>query len=159
MGAAVAADRRTSGAMLEDERIEIKADIELHKLGDQAHIDVICYNRNVLLVGQALSEDIRTQAENIVKKVENVRSITNEVAVSSLSSLVARSNDVYLTSKVKARMLDAQKFQVNYVKVVTENGVVYLLGLVTHKEAEQATEIARTTAGVQRVVKVFEYID
>jgi osmotically-inducible protein OsmY len=156
----MAEDRRTSGIFIEDQGIELKAANRIdEKLKDQAHINVTSYNRNVLITGEAPTEAMRREVEQIVRGVPNVRNVTNEVAVAGVSSFASRSNDTYLTSKVKARFIEANKFQANYVKVVTENGVVYLLGLVTRKEAEDATEIARTTGGVRKVVKVFEYID
>jgi osmotically-inducible protein OsmY len=155
-----AADRRTTGIQVEDESIELKASNRISsKLGDQVHINVTSYNRNVLLTGEAPTEALRAEAEKLTASVENVRAVTNEVAISGISTFGSRSNDTYITSKVKARFVDQGKFSPLDVKVVTENGVVYLMGLVTHAEAEQATEIARTTGGVRKVVKVFEYID
>lgn len=158
--ALVMEDRRTTGTYVEDEGIELKTSNRISdRLRDQVHINVTSYNRNVLLTGEAPTEALRTEVEKIARGVENVRAITNEIAVAGPSSFTSRSNDTLITSKVKARFVDAGKFQANYVKVVTENSVVYLLGLVKHKEAEDATEIARTTGGVQKVVKVFEYLD
>lgn len=159
-GVLMAEDRRTSGTFIEDQEIELKAGSRIgDKFGDQVHISVTSFNRNVLLTGEAPSEQLRRGVESVVRGVPNVNHITNEIAVAGPSSLASRSNDAYLTSKVKARFIDAGKFQVNHVKVVTENGVVYLLGLVTHKEAADSVEIARTTGGVQKVVEVFQYID
>jgi osmotically-inducible protein OsmY len=155
----VAEDRRTVGAITEDQEIEFKARARIsEQVKEAAHVSVTSYNRTVLLTGQAPSEEVKKQVEAIVADMSNVRAIENDIQIAAPSSLTSRANDSYLTSKVKARMLDAQKFQVNYVKVVTENNVVYLLGLVTRKEAEEAAEIARTTEGVQKVVKVFEYV-
>lgn len=159
-GALMADDRRTSGTFIEDEGIELKAANRISDtLRGEVHVSVISFNRNVLLTGEAHTDALRQEAEQIVRGVPNVRNVTNEIAVSALTSFSSRSNDTYITSKVKVRMLDANKFSPNHVKVVTENGVVYLMGLVTRKEAEDAAEIARSTSGVQRVVKVFEYID
>lgn len=158
-GGLMAADRRTSGAYIDDEAIELKATKQLNdKLGTRIHVDITSYNRNVLLTGQAYDEPAKQAAEGIVKGIENVRSVTNELTVGPESSMSARSNDAYLTSKVKARMVSENKFPANYVKVVTENSVVYLMGMVTRKEAEDAVEIARNTEGVEKVVKVFEYV-
>lgn len=155
----VAEDRRTFGAITEDQEIEFKARSRIAEaLKEAAHISVTSYNRTVLLTGQAPAEDAKRQVEAIVAGMSNVRAIENDIVIAAPSSLTSRTNDSYLTSKVKARMLDAQQFQVNHVKVVTENNVVYLLGLVTRKEGEAAAEIARTTDGVQKVVKVFEYV-
>lgn len=159
-GGLAAADRRTSGAYVEDEGIEWKTNNRIKdQLGDKIHINVTSYNRNVLLTGEAIDESARTKAETMAKSVENVRNVTNELQVSGASALTARSNDAYLTTKVKGAFITENRFPPNYVKVVTENSVVYLLGIVTHKEADNAVEIARATDGVQKVVKVFEYIE
>lgn len=161
-GATVASaeDRRTTGIQVEDQSIELKTSNRIsQKLGDVAHINVTSFNRNVLLTGEAPTEDLRNQAETITRGVENVRAVTNEIAVAGKSSLASRSNDTYVTSKVKARFVNNGKFSPLHVKVVTENGVVYLMGLVQRAEAEPATQIARTTGGVRKVVKVFEYLD
>lgn len=154
----VAEDRRTVGAITEDQEIELKARGRIsEQVKEAVHISVTSYNRTVLLTGQAPSEEIKKRVETMVADMSNVRAIENDIQIAAPSSLTSRANDSYLTSKVKARMLDSQ-FQVNHVKVVTENNVVYLLGLVTRKEGEAAAEIARTTDGVQKVVKVFEYV-
>ena len=113
----------------------------------------------MLLTGEAIDESAKTKAETLARSVENVRNVTNELQVSGASALTARANDSYLTTKVKSAFLQENRFPANYVKVVTENSVVYLLGVVTHKEADDAVEIARSTDGVQKVVKVFEYIE
>ncbi len=159
-GVVMANDRRTSGIYIEDQSIELKAQSRLsEKLKDQVHINTTSFNLSVLLTGEAPTEALRTEAENIVKAIPNVRQVFNEIAIASPSSFSSRNNDSYITTKVKARMIDANKFNVIHVKVVTEASVVYLLGLVTHKEAEDATEIARTTSGVTKVVRLFEYLD
>lgn len=158
-GGLMVADRRTSGAYVEDQGIELKAEKRImDQLGDKIHANVTSFNRNVLITGEAIDEATRKTAEDIVRGIENVRSITNELIIGGASSMASRSNDAYLTSKVKTRMITENKFPANYVKVVTENGVVYLMGMVTRKEAEDAVEIARGTEGVQKVVKVFEYV-
>ena len=155
----VADDRRTVGAITEDQEIEFKARARISEtLKERAHISVTSYNRTVLLTGEAPTEEMRAQIEAIVADMSNVKAIENDIQIAAPSALSSRANDSYITSKVKARMLDAQRFQANHVKVVTENNVVYLLGLVTRKEGEDAAEIARTTEGVQKVVKVFEYV-
>jgi len=159
-GGLMAADRRTSGAYIEDQAIEFKTERHIgEQLGDKIHINVTSYNRNVLLSGEATDEATKTKAEAIAKMTENVRSVTNELAIGMISSMTSRGNDSYLTSKVKGRMISENRFPPIYVKVVTENSVIYLMGMVTHKEAEDAVDIARSTDGVERVVKVFEYID
>jgi len=159
-GVAMANDRRTSGTYIEDQNIELKAQSRLsEKLGDQVHLNATSYNFSLLLTGEAPNAMLRSEAQTIAQSVPNVRQVFNEVAIGPLSSFTDRSNDSYLTTKVKARMVDANKFNIVHVKVVTEAGVVYLLGIVTRKEAEDATEIARTTTGVTKVVRLFEYLD
>jgi osmotically-inducible protein OsmY len=158
-GVMVAEDRRTVGTMTEDQGIELKASSRIgQKFGD-AHINVTSYNRTLLLTGEASSAGAKSEIEKIARAVENVRGVYNEIQVAGNSSMTARANDAYLTSKVKARFVDAQKFSPVHVKVVTEANTVYLLGLVKRQEATDATEIARTTGGVQRVVRVLEYLD
>ncbi len=156
---AVAEDRRTVGTVTEDQGIELKASDRIGARLKNAHVNVTSYNRRVLLTGEVPDEGAKSEAEKIARAVENVRAVINELAIAGNSSLTARSNDTFLTSKVKARFVDAQRFSPFHVKVVTEAGVVYLLGLVKHKEADDAAQIASTTDGVQRVVRVFEYLD
>jgi osmotically-inducible protein OsmY len=159
-GAAVLSveDRRTTGTQVEDEGIELRASNRIgERFGNKVHINVTSYNRNVLLTGEVPNAQARAEIEQIVRGLPNVRGVTNDLQVAGLSSLTARSNDGFITSKVKARFLDAGKFSPVHVKVVTEASVVYLLGIVTEKEAADAVEVARTTGGVRKVVKVFEY--
>lgn len=159
-GAMMAADRRTSGAYVEDEGIEWKASAAVkEKLGDLVHVNITSYNRNVLVTGEVPNESVKTQLPGIIAGVPNVRGITNDAQVAGHSSLTARSNDALITSKIKARMIDSAEVQANLIKVVTEGGTVYLMGLVTRSEADAATSVARTTSGVRKVVRVFEYID
>jgi osmotically-inducible protein OsmY len=157
--ALVGADRRTVGTVTEDQGIEIKTTSRISEQFSDAHINVTSYNRMVLLTGETATTSARAEMEKIARAVENVRGIYNEIAVVGNSALGARTNDAYLTGKVKARFVDGQKFNAVHVKVVTESNVVYLLGLVNRKEADDATEIARTTSGVQRVVRLFEFLD
>ncbi len=154
-------DRRSLGAQTEDKEIELRGESRISgRFGDKVHIDVTGYNRNVLLTGEAPDAATRAQVEGIIREIPNVRGVVNAIQIAGVSSYTARANDSYLTSKVKARFIDnGGNFSVNQVKVVTESSVVYLLGLVTHKEADAAVEIARTTGGVQKVVRVFEYIE
>ncbi len=160
VGGSMAADRRTSGTYIEDQAIELKASKAISdSLNDKVHANVTSYNRQVLITGEAWDEANKKKAESLVKPIENVLSIQNHLAIGPNSSLSTRTNDTYITSKVKANFLKENKFAANLVKVVTENGTVYLLGLVTHKEADDAVEIARGIGGVKTVVKVFEYID
>ncbi len=159
-GAAVSQDRRTSGMFVEDEGIEFKSGRRIsEKMGGDVNVNVTSFNRNVLLTGEAPTDGLRKEIGKRVTGVENVRKVTNEIAIGDVSSFASRSNDALLTSKVKARFLDGGEFQVNHVKVVTEDAVVYLLGLVKVREADSAVDIARSTSGVRKVVKVFEYLD
>ncbi|AKU13696.1 hypothetical protein AzCIB_3803 [Azoarcus sp. CIB] len=158
-GAAMVADRRTSGAYVEDEGIEWRTSSALRdRLGDAVHINVTSFNRNVLLTGEAPSEAHRAEAERVAGGIANVKGIVNEVQVAGTSSLTSRGNDSLITSKVKARFVDSAQFSANHIKVVTEAGTVFLLGIVTRREADAATEVARRTDGVRKVVRVFEYI-
>lgn len=158
-GALMYSDRRTSGAQLEDQAIELKAGPRLKEaLGDRAHLNVTSYNRLVLITGEVASEADREAAQKAIAGIENVRSTVNEAAVMGLSSLTSRSSDALLTSKVKAAFIDNGNLQANAVKVVTERATVHLMGRVTEKEAAKAAEVASTVSGVQKVVRVFEMI-
>lgn len=151
-------DRRTAGTQIEDEGIELRIGNRIgERFGDKAHVNVSAYNRWVLLTGEVPDEASRGQLDKIAQAVGNVRGTSNEVQVAGISSLGSRANDSYITSKVKARFVDARRFSPVHVKVITEAGVVYLLGVVTQKEADDAVDIARTTDGVRKVVKIFEY--
>ena len=152
-------DRRTSGAQLEDQSIELKAGGQVRNvLGDRGHVNVTSYNRMVLITGEVPADGDRTAVEQAVAKIENVRSTVNELGVIGNSSLTSRSNDTILTSKVKASMIDAQDLQANAFKVLTERGVVYLMGRVTEREAARGAEVARGVSGVGKVVRVFEIL-
>jgi len=158
-GVLMATDRRSSGTYVEDEGIEVKAAVRIaDQFKDQVHVNITSYNRKVLLTGEAPNEEVKAQIERVVSVVPNVAGITNDIQVAGVSSLSSRSNDAYITSKVKARFIDGQRFAANHVKVVTEASVVYLLGLVTEREAKAAIEVTRTTAGVRKVVNVLEII-
>lgn len=151
-------DRRSTGFQVEDESIEWKAASRIREQFKDTHVVAISYNLSVLLVGQVPSEEMKKQVEATVRGVPNVKNVVNELAVAGNTSLAARANDGLITTNVKARLVGNGKVSPNHVKVVTENSVVYLLGIVTEAEGTAATEIARTTSGVARVVKVFEYI-
>ena len=158
-GSMVAVDRRTTGAQVEDQAIEVKAGNAVTALlGDLAHVNITSYNRLVLLTGEVPTEADKAAVEKAVSQIENVRSIVNDLAVGPKSSLSARSNDSILTGKVKAGFLDASDLSVNSIKVVTERGVVFLMGRVTEAEAKRAVEITRGVGGVQKVVRVFEIV-
>jgi osmotically-inducible protein OsmY len=151
-------DRRTTGTQVEDEGIELRASNRVsERFSDKAHVNITSFNRNVLITGEASNEQTRADIEKMVAAVPGVRGVTNDMQIGGVTALTSRANDAGITGKVKARFLDAGRFSPVHVKVVTENGVVYLLGMVTEAEANSAVEVARTTGGVRKVVKVFEY--
>lgn len=151
-------DRRSTGTQLDDESIEVRASNRISdRFGDRVHVNVTSYNRYALLTGEVPDAGAREEVEKIVFAVPNVRGVTNDLQVAGTSSFASRTNDTYLTSKVRGRLLDTKRVSPAHVKVVTEAGVVYLMGLVTGPEADEAVEIARTTGGVRKVVKAFEY--
>lgn len=151
-------DRRTSGTMIDDDGIERSVNRGVReRFGEATHVNVTSFSRSVLLTGEVPDEATRTQVEKIAQSIANVRAVTNELQIGGVSSVAARANDSLITTKIKARLVDSGKLNPVHVKVVTEAGVVYLLGLVTEAEANEAVEIARTTGGVRKVVKVFEY--
>ncbi len=159
-GALMSEDRRSTGIFIEDEAIELKASRRItQQLGGNVHINVTSFNRNVLLTGETPNDAMKNEAEKLALSIDNVRKVFNEITIAENSALSSRTNDSIITSKVKGRFISERKFRANYVKVVTENSVVYLLGLVTREEGEDASQIASTTAGVTRVVKVFEYLN
>jgi osmotically-inducible protein OsmY len=154
----VSEDRRSSGAQLDDQSIEWRASSRIgERFGSKVHVNITSYNRNVLLTGEVPDERMRGDVDNLVRSVPSVSGTTNELVVAEATSLGSRTTDSYITSKIKTRFLDAAQFNAMQVKVVTEGGVVYLMGIVTDKEANDAVEIARTTGGVRKVVKMFEY--
>jgi osmotically-inducible protein OsmY len=158
-GVVIAADRRQAEVMYADQRIEFSAGSRISDaLKGQGHINVTSYNYTVLLTGEVPTAQAKADAEKAASEVPNVKSVVNELQIAGASSTASRSNDAYITSKVKSNFLGNEKFKPTDIKVVTEASVVYLLGLVTHEEADAATEIARGTGGVQKVVRVFEYV-
>ena len=158
--ALVATDRRSTGAQVDDEAIELKISNNVGTgFGDRVHVNVTSFNGIVLLTGEVPTPDLVASIEQIARTTPKVRRVVDELAVIPVTDLNARTNDTYITSKVKARFVEANKFAPNHVKVVTERQIVYLMGLVTHAEADTAAQIAATTSGVTRVVKLFEYID
>lgn len=159
VGSMMALDRRTVGTQVEDEGIELRAGNRIRgTYGDKVHVNVTSYNRQVLLTGEVPSAEIRDAVEKSVAGVENVRSVVNELAVMSPTSLGQRSNDTYITGKVRASLVDARDLSANSFKVVTERNTVYLMGRVSQREAGRATAIARNISGVSKVVRVFEYL-
>ncbi len=159
VGGVMAVDRRTAGTQVEDEGIELRASNRIREtLGDRAHVNVTSYNRQVLLTGEVLSAQDRQSVEQMVSAVENVRSVVNDLAVMPITSLSQRSNDTFITGKVRASLVDAQDISANSFKVVTERNIVYLMGRVSQREANRATDIARGVTGVSKVVRVFEVV-
>lgn len=160
--AVVANDRRTTGTMVDDQTIEWKARAALgnnEKLWNESHINVTSYNNVVLLTGETPNEAMRTEAGRLVRQIDKVRGVHNELQVAAPSAMLSRSSDTYITSKVKSSLLADGDVPGSRIKVVTEAGTVYLMGLVTREEADSATEVTRQVGGVQRVVKLFEYMD
>lgn len=163
--AVVATSRRSPGAVVDDETIEMKARlaiVEHRELNSQIHIELSSYNGVVLMTGEAPTAELRSQTENIVKEIPMVRQIHNEMIIGEPSPFKTRANDSLITAMVKVdllRITDIEGFNGARVKVVTDNGTVYLMGLVTRKEADAVTEVARQVGGVEKVVKLFEYID
>ena len=154
----IAEDRRTSGTQVEDETIQVRAQSRVgDRFGDKVHVNVISFNRMALITGEAPDESMRSEIGRIVLGVPNVKSISNEVQLAAPTPRASRINDEIITTKIKGRLIDNERLSVAHIKVVTEAGVVFLLGLVTEQEAAQAVEIARTTGGVLKVVKLFEY--
>jgi osmotically-inducible protein OsmY len=152
-------DRRTTGTQVEDETIEIKvASAVRQDLGDRVHLNVTSFNRQVLLSGEVRTAADKERAEKLASSQENVNAVVNDLAVIPVSSLTQRSKDIVITGRVKAAFVDAKDLQVNAFKVVTERGIVYLMGRVTAREAKRATDIARGMSGVTKVVRVFEEI-
>jgi osmotically-inducible protein OsmY len=158
-GAMLATDRRSTGTQIDDQTIEVRAASAIFAaVGERAHVNATSYNRVVLLTGEVPVEADRAKVEAAVAKVENVRAVVNELAVMPKSSFSQQSNDALITGKVKAAFVDAKDLQVGSMKVVTERGVVYLMGRVTEREATRAVEIARGVSGVVKVVRVLDII-
>lgn len=160
-GALITGDRRTAGMILEDENIESKALKQISaQYKDSVYVNVTSFNRRVLITGQVPNEKAKTEVEQIVSSLTNVKAINNELQISSsLADLSWRSNDSAITANIRMRFLNNGRFDSDHVKVVTENSTVFLMGVVYHKEADAAAEIASGSRGVERVVKVFEYLD
>ncbi len=158
--AAVVNDPRTTGSVVEDQSIEVKALAVLRddkEIKEQTHYSVTSYNQVVLLTGQAPSEALRRRIAEKVATVEKVRHIHNEITLAAPSSMIARTNDTVLTTKVKTRLFGNDKLDATRIKVVSEDGTVFLLGIVSQADGDLAADIASTTGGVQKVVKLFEY--
>ncbi len=161
-GASIIHDRRSAGAVLDDQGIEFKSSYALFSNKDiynQSHINVTSYNGIVLVTGETPTEALKQQVSAEIKAIPKVRRIHNELMIAAPSALPSRSSDAWITSKIKAKMTTDKRIDPFYVKVVTEHGIVYLMGVLSHSEADVATEIVTQSAGVQRVVKIFEYTD
>lgn len=157
---ALTEDRRTGGAFVDDENIENRALLRVKsRFGDQVHINITSYNRHVLLSGEATSDTVKRSVEAEVSTIPGIKGVFNEMVVGPQAGVLAVSNDTRLTTIVKTRFLEANRFQANHVKVVTEARVVFLMGIVKRAEADAATQLASTTSGVLRVVRLFEYLD
>ncbi len=158
-GVLMATDRRTSGAQIEDEGIELRAASRVREaLVERAHVNINSYNRQVLLTGEVPTEQDKAAVEQIANKVENVKSVVNELAVLGNSTLTARSSDSLVTSRVKAALVDDKELYANAFKIVTERGTVYMMGRVSKREADLATTVVRGQSGVQKVVRLLEII-
>ena len=161
-GAAVAQDRRTPGSYIDDGLIEQKVRAAIRGeeiLRDRSHVNVTSFNGLVLLTGQAPGESLRNRVTEIARDIPKVRAVQNEISLGAPSSIASRTSDSWITAKVKTSMFTDKALNATLVKVVTENGVVYLMGLIKQSEGERAAEIARRVGGVQRVVKVMEYLE
>lgn len=159
-GASLAHDRRTTGAVIDDQGIEFKASLAIFnnkEIYEQSHINVTSYNGTVLITGETLTEQLKQKVYNMVRALPKVRTIHNELIIAAPSALPSRSSDAWITSKVKAKITADEQLDPFFIKVVTEHGIVYLMGVVNHAEADRAVGIVSNSAGVQRVVKIFEY--
>jgi len=161
-GASLAHDRRSAGSVLDDQGIEFKGSYALFsnkEIYDQSHINITSYNGIVLITGETPTEALKQQVSAEIKAIPRVRRIHNELIIAAPSALPSRSSDAWITSKIKAKMTTNSEVDPFFVKVVTEHGIVYLMGVVSHAEAENAVAIVTKSAGVQRVIKIFEYTD
>jgi osmotically-inducible protein OsmY len=158
-GTLAASDRRTFGAQTEDRAIEVKGGIKVNNVGgDAAHVNINSFNRRALLTGEVRDEAMKAQIEREIRGIEGVIDVINELEIAGPSSYTSRSSDTFITTKVKASLVDAKDISANSYQVVTERGVVYLQGRVTQREGQIGADIARGVSGVTKVVKVFEYI-
>jgi osmotically-inducible protein OsmY len=159
MGAVATADRRTLGAQTEDKTITVKAELRVPKIaGSDAHVNIASFNRKVLLTGEVKDESAKATVEREVRTIEGVQSVANELEVAGPASYTSRSSDALITTKVKASLVDMKTISATSFKVVTERGTVYLMGRVTQREGQVAADVARGVSGVQKVVKIMEYL-
>ncbi|MCC7100175.1 MAG: BON domain-containing protein [Rubrivivax sp.] len=157
-GTMMVLDRRSSGAQVDDQAIELKAAVRVRELGLPAHVNVTSYNRVMLITGEVPREADRRLIEQQLSRIDAVRSVVNELAVAENSTVGSRTTDSVITSKVKASFVDAKDLQAQAAKVVTERGIVYLMGRVTEREAARFADVARSVEGVRKVVRVFEIV-
>lgn len=158
-GAMVVTDRRTSGTQVDDELIELKARSRLSEaLGERGSVGATSYNRMVLLVGEVQTESDKLAAEQVIARIENVQSVVNEIRVGPFNSFGEKTRDAFLTTKVKASIVDAKDLLARSINVTTHRSVVYLMGRVSQREADRAAEVARGVSGVAKVVKVFDVV-
>ena len=161
--AAVAAtDERTIGTQIDDENIELTARKKINddnRLGDDVHVNITSFNGVVLLSGEATTAEQRDIVVSLVRSIEGVKRVVSEINVAEPTAFATRVHDSWITGEVKAKMLDTENLKSTRVKVVTENGVVYLMGLVSRAQADLATDVTRHVSGVERVVRMFEYTD
>ena len=157
--AGATADRRTLGAQADDKAISVKADLRLPKItGPDVHINANSFNRVVLLTGEVKDDAMKAAVEREVKAIPGVVSVANELTIAGPATYTERASDSLITTKVKASLVDMKTISATSFKVVTERGVVYLMGRVTQREGQVASDVARGVAGVNKVVKIFEYI-
>ena len=155
----VATDRRSSGAQVDDQGIELRGGARIREIAnDNMYVSITSFNRQVLLTGSVGTQADRVKVEDVVRRVDNVRSVVNELTVGPPASFQDRSNDTYISGKVKASLLDAKDVFANSFKVVTERGTVYMMGIATRRETDRATDIARGVSGVTKVVRVVEIV-
>ena len=156
----IAEDRRTSGAMLEDKTIEIKAlNLIRDNLGEDTPIKVYSFNRYVLLVGQVKNDDAKIKAEDLAIEIANVRNVQNEIEIAGRVTSLSKNNDKLLKARVLGRFVKEKSIKISHFKIIVESGIVYLMGLVSQEEGEKSSQVAANTKGVKKVITVFEYID
>ncbi len=159
MGAVAGADRRTLGAQTEDKTIGVKAELRIPKIvGEAGHVNIASYNRRVLLTGEVKDQAMKDAVEKEVRSIDGVASLNNELEIAGPSTYTSRSSDALITTKVKASLVDMKTISANSFKIVTERGVVYMMGRVTQREGQVGADVARGVSGVQKVVKILEYI-
>lgn len=159
MSTVAASDRRTLGAQTEDKAIAVKGEVRIPKIvGEDGHVNIASFNRRVLLTGEVRDEAMKAAVEREVRAIDGVQSVANEMEIASPATYTSRSNDALLTTKVKASLVDMKTISANSFKIVTERGTVYMMGRVTQREGTVGSDVARGVGGVQRVVKLFDYI-